>query len=276
MAVLSVDLAYRRWSDLGIVVLDRTRSEPAHADQSAGAPTIRCEILPSVAAGQNEGPIDADILAGRLNHLCAVRGIRVMMLDGPQAWKSKTNGFAHARVSERELNTAAKTGLPGMVKPATYRLFAEFCLDVYDALCRRGWRRLDASAHNAARQERVPPERIQERIQDRILVESYPYAAWKSLGLAPLPSKRRARVSDLAQAYGALRTVVPFTTDRPPNHDQLQAIVGGLPGLDIEERNTLAVRIVGNPPRREDGHWREGFIVLPLPPRRPFGLRWLN
>ena len=272
MAVLSVDLAYSRWSDLGVVVLDRARTEPAPAGRSAGASPIHCEILPSGAAGQSEGPIDAEVLAGRLNHLCAVRGIRVMMLDGPQAWKSKTNGFAHARVSERELNTAAKTGLPGMVKPATYRLFAEFCLDVYDALCRRGWRRLDTSDRNAARQERVTPDRI----QDRILVESYPYAAWKSLGLQPLPSKRRARVSDLAQAYGALRTVVPFTTDRPPNHDQLQAIVGGLPGLDIEERNTLAVRIVGNPPRREDGHWREGFIVLPLPPRRPFGLRWLN
>jgi hypothetical protein len=276
VAVLSVDLAYRRWSDLGVVVLDRARTEPAPAGRSAGASPIHCEILPSGAAGQSEGPIDAEVLAGRLNHLCAVRGIRVMMLDGPQAWKSKTNGFAHARVSERELNTAAKTGLPGMVKPATYRLFAEFCLDVYDALCRRGWRRLDASAHNAARQERVPPERIQDRIQDRILVESYPYAAWKSLGLQPLPSKRRARVSDLAQAYGALRTVVPFTTDRPPNHDQLQAIVGGLSGLAIEERDTAGVRIVGNPPRREDGHWREGFIVLPLPPRLPFGLRWLN
>lgn len=247
-------------------MLDRTPKEPVPADQGAGAPPIHCEILPSVAAGQNEGPIDAEILAGRLNHLCAVRGIRVMMLDGPQAWKSKTNGFAHARVSERELNTAAKTGLPGMVKPATYRLFAEFCLDVYDALCRRGWQRLDTIGRNAAR--RVP--------QGRILIESYPYAAWKSLGLRPLPSKRRARVSDLAQAYGALRAVVPFTTDRPPNHDQLQAIVGGLPGLDIEERNSSAVRIVGNPPRREDGHWREGFIVLPLPPRRPFGLRWLN
>ncbi len=276
MAVLSVDLAYRRWSDLGLVVLDRTRPEPAPADRSAGVPPIHCEILPSGSAGQSEGPIDAEILAGRLNHLCAVRGIRVMMLDGPQAWKSKTNGFVHARVSECELNTAAKTGLPGMVKPATYRLFAEFCLDVYDALCRRGWRRLDTSDRNAARQERVPPNRIQNRIQDRILVESYPHAAWKSLGLQPLPSKRRARVSDLAQAYAALHAVVPFTTDRPPNHDQLQAIVGGLPGLALEERNTSAVRIVGNPPRREDGHWREGFIVLPLPPRQPYGLRWLN
>jgi hypothetical protein len=267
MAVLSVDLAYRRWTDLGIVVLDRTQLEEPSAECRLGALPIRCEILPSEAAGQNAGPVDADILAGRLNHLCAVRGIRVMMLDGPQAWKSVTNGCVHARVSERQLNTASKTGLPGMVKPVTYRVFAEFCLDVYDALCRRGWRRLDA-AIGTAQSSRAP--------QERVLVESYPFAAWKSLGLAPLPSKRRAKVSDLAQAYGALRSVIPFTTNRPPNHDQLQAIVGGLPGLALEDRNAAAIRIVGHPPRREGGHWREGFIVLPLPPHPAFGLRWLN
>jgi hypothetical protein len=267
VAVLSVDLAYRRWSDLGIVVLDRGNLAPARRDHGRATHSIACQIIPSTAAGQPDGPIDADILAGRLNHLCAVRGIRVMMLDGPQAWKSRTNGFEHARVSERQLNTAAKTGLPGMVKPISYRPFAEFCLDVYDALCRRGWRRLDTSDHTASRQKSQPV---------RILVESYPYAAWKSLGLTPLPSKRRAKVSDLAEAYGALRALIPFTTDRPPNHDQLQAIVGGLPGLDLEERNTAAVRIVGNPPRREDGHWREGFIVLPLPPRPAAALRWLD
>jgi len=59
-------------------------------------------------------------------------------------------------------------------------------------------------------------------------VESYPHAAWKSLGLKPLPSKRRTRVSDLAEAFGALRSLIPLTASRPPNHDQLQAIVGGL------------------------------------------------
>jgi hypothetical protein len=107
-------------------------------------------------------------------------------------------------------------------------------------------------------------------------VESYPFAAWKSLGLKPLCSKRRARVSDLAEAYAALRELVPFTTNRPPNHDQLQAIVGGLAGLDIEEHNTAALRIVGKPPRREDGHWREGFIVLPVAPQRQAGTRWFN
>jgi hypothetical protein len=209
------------------------------------------------------GPVDANILAGRLNHLCGVHGVRVLMLDGPQAWKSRSNGLEHARVSERQLNTAAKTGLPGLVKPVTYRAFAEFCVDVYDAMCRRGWRRLDTLAQPGS-----PPQRV--------LVESYPHAAWRSLGLKALPSKRRCKVSHLAEAYAALRMLIPFTTNRPPNHDQLQAIVGGLPGLALEERNAAGARIVGHPPRREDGHWREGFIVLPLPPVKPLGVRWLD
>jgi hypothetical protein len=294
MAVLSVDLAHRRWSDLGIVVLDRARpalapiaaqpdASPAHpvqpvlaypqssksGQESRADGPIACEIIPSISSGVGPGPVDADILAGLLNHLSTVRGIRVIMLDGPQAWKSRSNGLEHSRVSERQLNTAAKTGLPGMVKPITYRPFAEFCLDVYDALCRRGWRRLETKDQPGS-----PPQRV--------LVESYPFAAWKSLGLKPLPSKRRTRVSDLAEAYGALRSLIPFTTNRPPNHDQLQAIVGGLPGLALEESNTAGARIVGNPPRREEGHWREGFIVLPVPPQRPVnlarstGLRFLD
>jgi hypothetical protein len=167
------------------------------------------------------------------------------------------------RVSEQQLNTAAKTGLPGMVKPKTYRAFSEFCLDVYDALCRRGWRRLATREHPGSEPERV-------------LVESYPCAAWKSLGIKPLPSKRRARVIDLAEAFATLKTVVPFTVNRPPNHDQLQAIVGGLPGLALEAHNAAGARIVGDAPRREDGHWREGFIVLPLRPKRTANLRWME
>lgn len=275
MAVLSVDLACRRWSDLGIVILDRaTPSLPQSSrpvgplDAQAGAPDpVFCEILSWDGSDLDETQrgrfVNPEILAGRLNHLCAVRNIRILMLDGPQAWKSADNGLLHARTSERQLNTAAKTGLPGMVKPSTYRTFAEFCVDVYDALCRRGWRRLATCEQPGASPERV-------------LVESYPHAAWQSLGLKALPSKRRARVSDLAEGFAALKTVVPLTVSRPPNHDQLQAIVGGLPGLALEARDAQGARFVGTPPRREQGHWREGFIVLPLPPQRTPALRWMN
>ncbi|MGA2350901.1 MAG: hypothetical protein ABSF70_10745 [Terracidiphilus sp.] len=282
MAVLSVDLAIRRWSDLGIVVLSHIPpAQPPNRWEAGGhglplKPPFTLQSNPQTSEGHitcetilwsDPGPVDVNILAGRLNQLCVTRNIRVLMLDGPQAWKSGSNGLEHSRVSERQLNTAAKTGLPGMVKPLTYRPFAEFCLDVYDALCRRGWRRLDT---------RDQPTPTQEQNQERVLVESYPHAAWKSLGLKPLPSKRKARVSDLAEAFGALRSLIPLNVDRPPNHDQLQAIVGGLPGLALEERNATGARIVGTAPRREEGHWREGFIVLPLPPNKTLGLRWLH
>src|ERR1700744_5868546 len=205
MAVLSVDLAYRRWSDLGIAILSRS------ADEKELSPPIDCELISwdgtdigEASSNQaHRGPVQAEILAGRLNHLANIRGIRVILLDGPQAWKSESNGCAHARLSERQLNCAAKTGLPGMVKPATYRTFAEFCVDLYDALCRRGWKRL-------ATQEKP------ESADQRVLVESYPCAAWKALGLKALASKRRARVADLAGAFAALNAIVPLKVNRPP------------------------------------------------------------
>jgi hypothetical protein len=204
MAVLSVDLATRRWSDLGIVILDRTPAvhspncgetrpglplKPSFTTLSTPPPAeslITCEILP----WNDPGPVEADALAGRLNHLCAVRGIRILILDGPQAWKSRLNGLKHARLSEQQLNTVAKKGLPGIINPRTCRPFTEFCLDLYAALCRRGWQRLQTSEHPSSAPQRE-------------LVESCPHAAWKSLGLRPLPAKRRARVSDLAEAFGA-------------------------------------------------------------------------
>ncbi|WP_420237312.1 hypothetical protein ACOBR2_17090 [Telmatobacter bradus] len=264
MAVLSIDLACRRWADLGVVLLDRVRRQTLSMPW-ASQPTapIECQILPMGPEGEPEGPVDPEILAGRLNHLCTIRDIRILMLDGPQAWKSEKNGLTYARLGERQLNTVSKTGLPGMVKPVTHRNYSEFCIDLYDALCRRGWRRLDKRDRGADPRQRV-------------LVECNPHAAWKSLGLTPLPTKRRSHISDLAAAYAALRCVVPFTTNCPPNHDQLQALVSGLAGLALEEHNNSALRIFGAPPCREDGHWREGFIVLPVPPPRPTGFRWLN
>ncbi|HEX8812255.1 MAG TPA: hypothetical protein VF742_09715 [Terracidiphilus sp.] len=256
--VLSVDLVYSRWSDLGIAILSRPEGE---------VDPIACELIAWDASDLEEEhqgkPVHAEILAGRLNHLANVRGIQVLLLDGPQAWKSQHNGLVHARLSERQLNCAAKTGLPGIVKPATYRTFAEFCVDVYDALCRRGWKRLATQTQPGA-------------VPERVLVESYPHAAWRSLGIQPLPSKRRARVSDLAASFVALQTLIPLTVNRPPNHDQLQAIVGGLPGLAIEAQEPGEARFVGEPPRREEGHWREGFIVLPVLPHGASNLHWLR
>jgi len=224
-------------------------------------PQIACEII----RWNDPYPPPVVELAIRLNTLCLERGAGVLMLDGPQAWKSEDNGQEFCRVSEKELNTSAKTGLPGNVLPGTYERFVGYCLALYDALGRLGWQRLATREHP-------------DTMPRKILVESYPHAAWKSLGILPLPAKRKCRVSHLAEAYAALTAILPITTSQPPNHDQMQAIVGGLPGLAIEQRPGegnqaeartaayIASRIVGEPPRREGGYWREGFIAVPVPP----------
>ena len=259
MPVLSVDLACRSWSDLGVVLLEQK-----------GA-LISCEI---VRWNEPWAPPVVE-LALRLNRICAENNAKVLMLDGPQAWKSEENGQAFSRVAERAVNTPAKMGLPGHVLPGTYERFVGYCLALYDALARLGWQRLTT---------RTQPEGF----LGKMLIESYPNAAWKSLGIKPLPAKRKCRVSDLAEAYAALTQIVPIVASQPPNHDQLQAIVGGLPGLAIEERSreqsevlswerdetvpaqaatkSAGSRIVGVAPRREGGFWREGFIALPVPP----------
>jgi hypothetical protein len=239
MAVLSVDLACRSWSDLGVVLLEQKGDR------------IHCEVV----RWQDSAQPPVVELALRLDGLAAQHRAGVLMLDGPQAWKSEDNGQAYCRVSERELNTSAKTGLPGTVLPGSYERFVGYCLALYDALGRLGWQRLTTR------------EKPEDSVQPgKILVESYPYAAWKSLGISPLPAKRRCRVSDLAEAWAALTALLPLISSQPPNHDQMQAIVGGLPGLAIEQRNPVATRIVGQPPRQEGGYWREGFIAVPLPP----------
>ena len=258
MPVLSVDLACRSWSDLGVVLLEQK------------GPLIACEII----RWQDPTPPPVVELALRLNILCLERDASVLMLDGPQAWKSEDNGQAFCRVSEKELNTSAKTGLPGTVLPGTYERFVGYCLALYDALGRLGWQRLTTREQLISEDEHPPR---------KILVESYPHAAWKSLGIAPLPAKRKCRVSHLAEAYAALTALLPITASQPPNHDQLQAIVGGLPGLAIEQRNHIGTKIVGQPPRWEDGYWREGFIAVPVPPaiNKPGGaklgeIRWTD
>jgi hypothetical protein len=251
MAVLSVDLACRSWSDLGVVLLEQK-----------GA-LIHCDVI---SWQSREAPPVVE-LAIRLNSLCVERNAGILMLDGPQAWKAEDNGHEHCRASERELNTSAKTGLPGRVLPGTYERFVAYCLALYDALERLGWQRL------------ATREMPNETAPHKILVESYPHTAWKSLGIIPLPSKRRCRVSHLAEAWAALTSLLPIAASQPPNHDQIQAIVGGLPGLALEQRSHLGTRIVGQPPRQEGGYWREGFIAVPLPPATDKSLphlRWID
>jgi len=113
VAVVSVDLACKAYADMGAVVLRD------HRDHVCG------ELVPIPLAGE---PSPAD-LARFLNRYCADLGARILLLDGPQGWRAIDGASAHSRACERELSTPAKTGLPGTVKPTTYRNFVSFSIE---------------------------------------------------------------------------------------------------------------------------------------------------
>ena len=59
------------------------------------------------------------------------------------------------------------------------------------------------------------------------------------------------------QRYGIVTSV-------PPSHDELQALVAGLVGPAIEQRNMAGLCISGVGPVLREGTHREGFIINPI------------
>jgi hypothetical protein len=95
-SILSVDLASRRYSDIGVILLERQRR------------TIRATRVPAFSGNARPTAIEvADVLVDRAR----VQGAELIILDGPQAWKSADNGLNFARKCEAELATQGKTGL---------------------------------------------------------------------------------------------------------------------------------------------------------------------
>jgi len=229
MAVLSIDLAHRDYADIGAVVLESTDYgiEGRVLSMGLGAP-------------------EPETLADKIDGICSAKGVEVVLLDGPQGWKAENNGLVHSRRCERELNTPGKTGLPQSAKPRTYLGFISFAIATFDALHKRGWRRLDSK---------------ESRPSGRILIETFPFSAWRSVGIRPLPSKRRARPRDIEAGLRQLRATFGITVDAEPNHDQLQAIVSGLAGLALCNGDFTTCRFAGEPPRIEGDICREGWIV---------------
>lgn len=230
--ILSVDLASRRVQDNGIALLipDGDRA--------------RVEIVPP-AALELRGVPDAERFAEAFVDFAEREGVRVMMLDGPQGWRADISDFEHLRVCERETRTPGKTGLPGIVKPASWTRMALFSIALFDALHLRGWPRLTHGWSG-----------------DRTAVETFPTHAWRRLGYPPLPGKgARVSVSDWRE-HLTNRLVIGLPSEI--SHDELQAVTGGLSGLALLAGGLSACDVRGTDPFLESGSWREGLIVSPL------------
>ena len=232
MTTVSVDLAYRSYSDIGVAILDFSRS----------AARVTFHRLNHAREPQ------ATDLASLIATVCSDVGARTLLLDGPQAWKDPANGLEHSRQCERELNAPAKTGLPGTVKPRNYIPFVSFAIDVFDELAFHGWQRYDGT--------RLPASKV--------VAESLPLSAWRSLGMPILPAKRKCSNVIIEQRAAELSKRFRLKLDKMPNHDELQAVVAGLAGRALEQGFLSSLRISGVAPFIHERKCREGFIVNPM------------
>lgn len=237
MIILSVDLASKDYADIGLVRLARLPERILVTPIVLGAVGLR-------------GKPDPGALAVSLVSMAHQSGATAIGLDGPQGWKLDGNGCMHSRVCEARLSTQGKTGPPGVTKPATYLRFIEFSIATFDALQASGWERLATQGSPGG----------------RVTAETFPTSAWRALGIAPLPGKRRTRPEEVLTWKAHLLGLGSIQVSGELSHDELQAAISGLGVLALAEGSTDRYEAVGHPPVWDGTHWLEGFIVNP---RRP-------
>ncbi len=237
--ILSIDLAYRRVRDLGICLIEERKGKVASVSF----------VDPEKELGF-EHPPSAEELAEVINNFCHQKKIRVLLLDGPQGWKSQTNGLNHSRICERLLNTPGKTGTRNRAKPKNYLPFIRFSIEVFAHLLRMKGILVQKSLITMPR-------------NGFLLVESFPMSAWRKLCIVPLPAKRKAQQSHMICRLRLLQRLFGFRAPRMPNHDELQALAAGLAGVAILAGHTDGYIAEGAPPKRVGGVIVEGFIVNP-------------
>ncbi|MGD2058245.1 MAG: hypothetical protein PVF85_10440 [Anaerolineales bacterium] len=237
MKVLSIDLASRRYKDFGIALLEVDSQTPSFPEP--------------VDLGW-EGEPEAESCAAALNAYCAANDVQVLLLDGPHAWRHPQSPIEHMRLAERVLNTPGKTGVPGQAKPKNYLRYIQFSIDLFHALhFDYKWSLIEQGWHR-------------KRRKHRLVVESYPSAAWELLGLDRLPGKSRAKRADLNRFAKNLSQVTAYHLPKGLNHDQLQAAVVLPAGEAIAHRDPDGVILVGYEPLLDKkGNLLEGWIVEP-------------
>ena len=123
---------------------------------------------------------------------------------------------------------------------------ADFSIALFDRLHDAGWLRLGTEWRG-----------------ERVAIESFPTHAWRTLGFTPLAGKKRTTNIEPWQVW--LEANYLGASLGQVTHDELQAVVAGLAGLQMLDGGVEAVVRCGHPPHIERGVWREGYIVSPRP-----------
>ncbi len=232
--VVSIDLATRRYTDIGVAVLTQQ------------AEALVVDFIRPADHGLTGEP-NVQAFAQWIGNLAGEVNAPVITIDGPQAWKDPANGLLHSRVSERLLHTQTKTGPPGVAKPGTGLRFVTFSIEFFDQLTVLGWPRLMTAP--------IGP------LTMNVAVEVFPTAAWRALGLSSLPAKSKTKAVDVALWLSRLQALRPLVVNGEPTHDELQAVIGGLGGLALARGVEMGYQLLGKPPFRQADVWYEGYIL---------------
>jgi hypothetical protein len=197
MNALSIDLAYRRYSDFGLAFLPDGSIRPVYPLPEE----IGLEGVPSPGE-----------CARIVDDFCDQRQGSILLLDGPQGWRHPASAIVGMRLCERVLNTPGRTGLPGLVEPKGYLPFVRFSIQLFhDLRTRSGWVLMTENRHS-------PPA-------PRLAAEGFPSSAWALHGMVRLPAKRKVGRDEVA--FRAMRLSEGSGLEIPAGltHDQVQTSV---------------------------------------------------
>ena len=238
--ILSVDLAYKSYEDFGFCLLEESKGK-----------VLNAEFIPNSAVGLSGTP-RVEVFVYNVLDFCLRKGISILMLDGPQGWKDPENGLPHQRICEKILNTQAKTGTEGIVKPANFTSFVSFAIDIFHLF------------NNTGQISLVMEPDIELPADKIVLAETYPHSAWRSLNIQHLPGKKKCTTEQVLSNSQLLTKRFSLPRVSPPSHDELSALVAGLAGVAIASSNKSGYIAEGIPPKlAPDGYLMEGYIVNP-------------
>jgi hypothetical protein len=196
-----------------------------------------------------KGVPNADDLALLCVDFAVRAGAGLILVDGPQAWRAAFSEFEHMRACERCTRTPGKTGIPEVVKPTPFKRMVLFSIGFFDRLDEIDW-----------------PRFLGRWPMTRAAIDTFPTHAWRNLEYRPLLAKN-SRSPDLSEWIDFLSKVTGLRWPRLPSHDEIQAVVAGLGGLALEYSRVSACEIHGHVPFREEGSWREVYILSPKNPK---------
>jgi hypothetical protein len=240
--ILSIDLACKSYEEFGFCLLE---------ELDGRVKDIRYPPYQDIGLQEIPKP---DVFACKVLNYCQYVGASILMLDGPQGWKDPDNSLLHQRICEKRWNTQAKTGTKGNVKPANFRPFVSFSTEVFRLLAQGNMISLVTEPIIE-----ISPQRI-------LLVETYPYSAWKSLKVDPLPGKRNPSCNSdkIASVAKTLEQSLLLPSVGKPSHDELSALVAGVAGVAIAAKDESRYIALGTAPKwTPEGYLLEGYIVNP-------------